>query len=150
MAAVVRSAETSDLDRIVAISAACFSNPWGRESYESDLARSWTRLLVAVDESQQVIGFVHYWIVAGDLEVMNVAVDPVRRRSGHARGLITAMLDHAHEIAAQRVTLEVRATNVAAIALYGSFGFVESGRRSKYYDDGEDALIMEVCTQRGA
>jgi ribosomal-protein-alanine N-acetyltransferase len=145
----VRSAGEADLDRIVAIAARCFTQPWSRESFASDLARSWTRILVLERDDGVVVGFVHYWIVAGEFEVMNVAVDPDERRKRYGHELVSAMIREAHTENVRRIVLEVRAGNTAAIALYASFGFVESGRRPKYYDDAEDAVLMEWAVPAG-
>ena len=137
----VRRAADGDVDRIVTISALCFSNPWQREAFIADIARSWTRLLVVTD-SEHVVGFVHYWLVAGEVQVMNVATDPTHRRRGLGRALVASMLDDARENRCETVLLEVRAANHAAIALYASFGFAQTGVRERYYDDGEDAVLM--------
>jgi ribosomal-protein-alanine N-acetyltransferase len=145
MAVRVRPASDADVDRVVEIAARSFAHPWSRESFASDAARSWTRVLVAEDTDEagaHIVGFAHYWLVAGEVQVMNVATDPAFRRRGYGRALVAAMMQHAREIAAQLVLLEVRAGNGAAIALYSAFGFEETGRRERYYDDGEDAVLM--------
>jgi ribosomal-protein-alanine N-acetyltransferase len=147
MTARVRPATDDDLERIVQISARCFSHPWQREAFASDVERSWTRVHVteATDvPGAPVVGFVHYWLVAGEVQVMNVATDPSYRRRGHARALVAAMMDEARRTNSESVLLEVRATNVSAIALYASFGFAQTGLRERYYDDGEDAVLMAV------
>jgi [ribosomal protein S18]-alanine N-acetyltransferase len=73
--------------------------------------------------------------------LMNVAVDPGRRRLGIASGLIRRLFDEVGSGA--RLTLEVRTSNQGAIAMYERFGFVAAGHRRRYYqDNGEDALIM--------
>jgi ribosomal-protein-alanine N-acetyltransferase len=90
-----------------------------------------------------VVGFVHYWVIAGEFEVMNVAVDPDERRKRYGHELVSAMVGDAQRENVRRIVLEVRAGNTPAIALYASFGFAGSGRRPKYYDDAEDAVLME-------
>lgn len=142
MPSVVRSAIPADLEALVEISGRCFDNPWSRESLADDIVRSWTRVLVAETEGGDIAAFVHYWLVAGEVQVMNVATDPSRRRSGHARALVEAMLTHARALDCEAVLLEVRATNAAAIGLYAGLGFAQTGMRARYYDDGEDAVLM--------
>ncbi len=142
MPSVVRSAVPADLEALVEISGRCFDNPWSRESLADDIERSWTRVLVAETERGDIAAFVHYWLVAGEVQVMNVATDPTRRRCGHARALVEAMLIHARALGCEAVLLEVRATNAAAIGLYAGLGFAQTGMRARYYDDGEDAVLM--------
>ena len=86
------------------------------------------------------VGYAVFTRYADSWHLMTVAVDPDSRRRGVARTLIEAGLE---AIGPGPVTLEVRPSNSAAIALYETFGFVEWGTRPGYYpDDGEDALIM--------
>jgi ribosomal-protein-alanine N-acetyltransferase len=73
---------------------------------------------------------------------MNVAVDPAHRRNGIATALLTGLIERINDTRA-RFTLEVRESNVGAIALYERYGFRAAGRRRRYYqDNGEDAVIM--------
>jgi ribosomal-protein-alanine N-acetyltransferase len=94
-----------------------------------------------LEESGDVVGQIGIRHVLGELHITTIAVKPEYRRRGHARALIGAALDsypnasHAH--------LEVRPTNVEAIALYESLGFRKTGRRPRYYGD-EDALLMTL------
>lgn len=143
----VRWVDARDLDRVSEIERLCFSNPWAREALAAELERSWARLLVAEDETLPgvpVVAFVNYWVVADEVHVLNVATDPVHRRRGHARALIARLMQEARAEGASAAQLEVRASNTAAITLYESFGFVVVGRRPRYYDDGEDALLMSA------
>lgn len=146
----VREATPADLDRLAAIEDACFSNPWARDALAAELERSWARVLVAEDESlpgAPLVAFVNYWLVADEVHVLNVATDPRHRRRGHARALLEALMADARAGSARILQLEVRASNTAAIALYERFGFCAVGTRPRYYDDGEDALLMTAEIQ---
>lgn len=140
----VRAASAADLDAIVRIAERSFSRPWNREAFAADVSRSWAAVLVVGDDHGDVVGFTNVWHVEDEIEVMNVATDPAYRRRGHGRALVVAVLDLARRVSASFVILEVRGSNAAAIALYESFGFVCEGRRERYYDDGEDAILMRV------
>lgn len=143
----VRSVVPADLDRVARIESDCFANPWAREALAAEIERTWARVLVAEDEAlpgSPVVAFVNYWLVADEIHVLNVATDPEHRRKGHARALIEALLAAARAGGARTVLLEVRASNRPAIALYEAFGFAGTGTRERYYDDGEDALLMAL------
>ncbi len=82
------------------------------------------------------------WRVADEVEVLFVATAPAWRRQGVARALLVHALQAARDEGAARALLEVRRSNAPAIALYRALGFEVVGERRRYYDDGEDALLM--------
>jgi [ribosomal protein S18]-alanine N-acetyltransferase len=91
------------------------------------------------------VGFLLAWSVADELHLLELASHPERRRLGFARQLLSALLGYAHEQHKRLVLLEVRRSNLAAAALYESFGFETTGVRRGYYSDtGEDALEMRI------
>lgn len=138
----VRAMTRDDLDAVADLEHRCFSNPWAREALEGELARTWARLFVIEADGGAIAGFVNFWLVADEVQVLNVAVEPSLRRRGLARALMKAVTETARAQRATAVTLEVRPTNAAAVTLYQTMGFTISGRRPRYYDDGEDALLM--------
>jgi ribosomal-protein-alanine N-acetyltransferase len=83
-------------------------------------------------------------LVDEDAHVMTVAVQPLRRQEGLGSLVMLALFDAALERGARHLTLEVRESNHAASALYQRFGFTAVGRRPRYYQDEEDAIIMWV------
>lgn len=107
-----------------------------------ELERAWTRAWVAREGAREVVGYVVTWHVADELHVMNVATRTDRRRRGIGRALMAAAVDYARENAVRHVLLEVRRSNVPAIALYRAFGFFAMGVRARYYPDDEDAVEM--------
>jgi ribosomal-protein-alanine N-acetyltransferase len=94
--------------------------------------------LVAEIENE-LAGFALYRVVAGEGELLNLAVHPAARRSGVGRALLQEMMQ-----LADLWHLEVRESNIAAISLYRSIGFVQAGRRASYYADGEAALLFRL------
>lgn len=127
---------------IAALEAVCFSDPWPEAAIESELKNPLSLWLVA-EENGQVIGYVGSQSVLGEADIMNVAVDPDFRRRGVARSLLTHLQQALAQQQVHSLTLEVRASNVSAITLYETLGFVQVGRRPNYYyKPKEDALIL--------
>ena len=89
-----------------------------------------------------LMGYAGGWVVDGDLQILKVGVDPAWRRHGIARVLLARVADDARNLGARTSSLEVRAANAGAQALYAALGYEMLGRRPRYYSDGEDALIM--------
>lgn len=133
----------ADLDAIVALQAESFTNPWTRDALLWELHNSdVTRIFVARD-GDAVIAFCACWVVFDELHINTLAVAPARRREGIAAALLRHVMADAAASGARRATLEVRASNTAAIALYESLGFHVAARRPRYYTrPEEDALIL--------
>jgi ribosomal-protein-alanine N-acetyltransferase len=89
------------------------------------------------------VGQIGLKLIGDEVHVMTLAVRPEHRRRGHARALVRAALDLAAAKGAATVHLEVRPSNEAALSLYLSLGFVQTGRRPRYYGD-EDALLLTL------
>ena len=120
----------------------CFSDPWSEKSVASELENPLSLWLVAL-EGDTVAGYVGSQTVMGETDMMNVAVSPAYRRRGIARDLIQALLRELARQGSHRLTLEVRASNAPARALYESLGFAQVGRRPNYYrNPKENALIL--------
>lgn len=88
-------------------------------------------------------GFLCSWMIAGELEILNIATAPAWRRRGVAAALMRHVFDRARRQGLASAFLEVRVGNGGAIDLYRRFGFVVVSRRPGYYADGEDALLMQ-------
>lgn len=91
----------------------------------------------------QLVGYAGGWVVDGDVQILKVGVDPAQRRRGIARGLLARVAADARDLGASTCSLEVRASNAGAQALYEALGMRSIGTRPRYYSDGEDAVIME-------
>jgi [ribosomal protein S18]-alanine N-acetyltransferase len=137
-----------DLPSVIAIERRSFPTPWSLAMFVLELSKPSGICLAAEDDD----GLVGYLVCARYDDVwhlMNVAVQPERRRRGVATDLIERLFDEAGSGA--RFTLEVRVSNGPAIEMYRRFGFRSAGRRRRYYhDNGEDALIMWLEAAEGA
>jgi ribosomal-protein-alanine N-acetyltransferase len=142
----IRPMTKADLESVLAIEHASFSRPWRYEHFLHEQSSPHSFPLVAVIEGA-VGGYVCLMSLFEEGQILNIVVAPHLR----GRGIARALLEHAAAIAREKhaeiMTLEVRASNRDAIALYERFGFFRTGIRPKYYEDAEDALLMEKSLQ---
>ena len=133
-----------DIEDIVELEAASFTNPWPREMLARELAESpVTRLYAARAGDGRLVGFLLCWLVVDELHINTVAVAPDARRRGLARRIVRHVLADAAAAGARRATLEVRRSNGAAVSLYEQLGFAVCAVRPRYYSQPEeDALIL--------
>lgn len=134
------------LEQLAAIEQEAFAEPWSREAYREEAARPIAHLLALVDEAQPqwLLAYAGFWQVFDEADINNVAVLASCRGQGLGSVLLAGLLDWARLLGCRRVTLEVRPSNTAALALYDKAGFAPCGRRPGYYqDNGEDALLLE-------
>jgi ribosomal-protein-alanine N-acetyltransferase len=132
--------EARDLPSVMEIDALSLPRPWSAAIWRGELGSPYGLYLV-LEEGGEVVSQIGIRHVLGELHITTIAVKPEYRRRGYARDLIGAALDSYPN--ASHVHLEVRPTNVEAIALYESLGFRKTGRRPRYYGD-EDALLMTL------
>ena len=137
--------ELEKLERI------CFSRPWSRKMLAEELENQCAAFLVAEDSvSGRVLGYAGLMVVADEGYITNVAVFPEYRRQAIAAQILQVFVQFAAANHLAFLTLEVRPSNAAAIALYQGFGFEEVGRRKNYYDlPKEDALILTKYFETG-
>lgn len=136
------SMTSAHVAQIAALEQVCFSDPWVESSIASELENELSLWLVALD-GETVAGYIGSQSVLGEADIMNVAVAPAYRRQGIARDLLNRLQEALCGEGVHSLTLEVRASNSAAIALYHKLGYVQVGRRPNYYHKPkEDALIL--------
>lgn len=138
----IRAMQESDLPRVLTIERQCHGYPWPEEIFREELANPRSRLIV-LELDQELAGFLCWWTIAGEIEIQDVATALRFRRQGVGRQLLEYVLAAARAEGVSRALLEARVGNVAAIALYRAYGFIDCGLRRCYYPDGEDALLME-------
>jgi ribosomal-protein-alanine N-acetyltransferase len=134
----------SEIDAVLAIEEASFTNPWTREMYLAELNNDGVSFfLLAKDTQGRVAGFCSFWRILDELHINNLAVAPEHRRSGVASALLARVLEESVKLGARRAMLEVRRSNEPARQLYERFGFSVAGVRSDYYTNpAEDALVL--------
>jgi len=130
---------------VVAIEQQTSQRPWSKDLFASELKQVSSRAFVAVRSDATVLGFGCLMSTGFEAHVTNIAVDPLSRRGGLATKLMLRLIAESQDWGLDSLTLEVRASNVAAQELYRRFGFAPGGIRPKYYaESAEDAIIMWV------
>ena len=138
----MRRAELRDVRDIRAIDRRVYPTPWSEKLTLQQVAGK-GRVHIVATEAERVVGHGGIAILDGDAHITTVAVDPAHQRRGIGDALVHELFAAAQANDCGAVTLEVRASNTSAIALYERHGMVSAGVRPSYYgDDGEDALIM--------
>lgn len=143
---VVRALSGADLEALRTLELEAFGRNSPGATLSAALAPPFTLALGAFSPGSggaELVGYLLARLVAGDAEVHDVATAPRHRRKGVARALLEAGTEYLWRHGAERISLEVRVSNAAAIGLYRGFGFEARGRRVAYYaDNQEDALIL--------
>jgi ribosomal-protein-alanine N-acetyltransferase len=140
--------QQADLAVVHQLECASQQEPWSLQHFADELDNP-VASVALYWHNDQLAGFLCSWLVADELQIQNLATLPALRR----RGIAARLLEHV--IAQSRVTgltsiwLEVRVSNTPAISMYERFGFSACGKRTAYYPDGEDALVMTYHEERG-
>ena len=134
----------ADIDAIVALESESFTNPWSRDTLVWELRNSDVTLVYVLRrDDERIAAFCVCWIIFDELHINTLAVAPADRRQGYATTLLREVMEDAAAKGAQKATLEVRASNQSALALYEGLGFRVAAKRPGYYTKPqEDALIL--------
>jgi ribosomal-protein-alanine acetyltransferase len=145
----MRQMTLADIDAVLGIESVVQAYPWTRGNFTDALASGY---LCYVDEAAgELRGYAILMPAVDEAELLTIAVAAAQQRRGLGRVMLAAMLAVARSSGMQRVFLEVRAANVAAIALYRSAGFVEVGVRRGYYQNasGSENAVVMACALTG-
>ncbi|HBX75425.1 MAG: ribosomal protein S18-alanine N-acetyltransferase [Acidaminococcaceae bacterium] len=138
----VRFCEEPDLPAVMELDREAFFDPWSRETWLRELHNS-IAVWIVEEVAGDIVGYAGIWVVAGEAQVMRVAVRKELRNRGLGLALTKALLQEARDAGAESATLEVRESNRAARTVYERCGFVSEGVRPDYYEDNhEGAVIM--------
>ncbi|MBE3582121.1 MAG: ribosomal protein S18-alanine N-acetyltransferase [Thermoanaerobacteraceae bacterium] len=131
------------LDEVLAIERASFPSPWPRSSFLNELLTNDCARYYVCLEGDRVVGYAGMWIILDEAHITNIAVHPAYRGRRLGELLLRTLMQEAARLGADRMTLEVRVSNLPAQRLYARLGFVRAGIRKGYYNDNhEDAIIM--------
>jgi ribosomal-protein-alanine N-acetyltransferase len=150
--ALLVRATRAHVPEVAAIEETCFSDPWSEASFRQAVENPGVFFRVATEGGDSpVLGYVVAWFAAGEGEIANVAVVPAARGRGIGGMLLDAVIAAAGEHGAEALYLDVRESNSRARSLYQSRGFVEVGRRRRYYRrPAEDAIVLRRGIGTGA
>jgi ribosomal-protein-alanine N-acetyltransferase len=143
MRIVFKEMDLEHLPEVVAIEEVSFPTPWSIFSFTYEvLQNNFAYYIVALDK-RQVVGYAGMWVIMDEAHITNVAVHPQYRGTHVGLSLMEELMERAASMGVDRMTLEVRPSNIVARNLYEALGFTECGRRKGYYsDNNEDAIIM--------
>jgi ribosomal-protein-alanine N-acetyltransferase len=131
------------LNQVLEIEEASFPAPWSYYAFAYEILQNNLAHYIVAVSGQEVVGYSGMWLVLDEAHITNVAVHPDHRQKSIGKSLMLEMIRLAVLGGSTKMTLEVRPTNTAARRLYELLGFVEKGRRKRYYtDNNEDAIIM--------
>jgi ribosomal-protein-alanine N-acetyltransferase len=131
------------LQRLAELERVCFSTPWSYTGLYDELKRNDAIFLVALNQENEILGYIGMHFVIDEGYIANLAVFPEYRQRGIARSLVKALTQKSLEKNLSFISLEVRVSNSLAIRLYESENFLVKGRRKNFYSfPSEDAIIM--------
>ena len=139
----IRKATINDLKAIKEIEDESFLNPFKESDLRYEINGNPVSNFLVLEEGKEVIGFIDYWVTFDSATIDQIAIKKDKRNQGFAGYLlenVINLLKENKEI--EFFTLEVRKSNIAALALYKKYGFEKVTVKEKYYDDGEDAIYM--------
>lgn len=138
----IKKMTAAHVHQVAQLESLCFQDPWSERSVSGELDNPLSLWLVC-EENGEVCGYIGSQTVMGETDMMNVAVHPDYRRQGIAELLILELIQKLKENGSHCLTLEVRASNYNALALYQKIGFQQIGLRKNYYHNPkEDAYIL--------
>jgi|SRR5699024_9678731 len=142
----IRDMRIEDVPKVMNVDAGSFPAPWTKEIYEQELIENdFAYYFVMTTESEDIIGYVGLWIIFDDAQITNIAVHEDYRGKKIGEKLFAFALSYAFQRGAQKLSLEVRPSNLVAKNMYHKFGLKKGGIRENYYpDNGEDAIVMWI------
>lgn len=147
---LIQPMSVQDIPEIEVLERACFPAPWPGDVYRHELARNqlssyWVMRPAVANGAPRILAYGGFWAMGPEVHIVTIASHPDYRRQGLGRRLLEFMIERARSAGASEITLEVRAGNHAAQAMYRAMGFATVGVRKRYYhDNGEDALVMTL------
>jgi len=151
---IIEAMKKEDLPQVLAIERASFQMPFSEDIFKKELELSVAHLYIArcqnglkddADRHKGIVGYIDFWMIEAEVYIITIAVHPDWRNQKIGASLIKCMIHKAQRANGKHIFLDVRPSNASALSLYKRFGFEETGRRKKYYQNNdEDALILKL------
>lgn len=138
----IELAKITDLDALLEIENECFKDPYTRDDMLYELSQNPCSKILIFKKEWGFAGFLDFWITFDSATICQIGVKKSERRQGIGEALLLEAIKILKEENVEFFTLEVRASNTAAIALYTKVGFEKVTVKTGYYKDGEDAIYM--------
>lgn len=142
----LRPATSDDILPVLEVEKRVHLAPWGEDNFRFELTKPYSQFLVMTDDEtdEQVAGYIIYWVLFDECQILNVVVDLPFRGVGMAKKMIRQAAKAALQKGIKKISLEVRKSNAAAIQLYQGLHFVITQVRRNFYSNGEDAYQMTL------
>ncbi len=142
---IFQEMEQKDLKTIVLLENLCFSSPWNKENCiyeieENPFSHGWI-----LKNEDQIVGYAFLWETFEMAQLARIGIHPELRKKGYASYLMKKLIERAQSVDCEYMTLEVRASNEAGLALYKKMGFIQVNVSKNYYPDGEYAIVMTLA-----
>jgi len=140
---IITETTPEHIDDIMLVEKLCFTIPWSKNAFIQELKSNKFSKYVSAIVDSRVIGYAGMWQIFDEGHITNIAVHPEFRKTGVGTMLLEKLIEISRKNGIEKLTLEVRESNIAAKTLYFKYGFKAEGVRKSYYaDNGEDAIIM--------
>ena len=140
---VIEDMRLDDIDAVQEVERASFPVPWPANAFRHELTQNKNAHYIVAKEGEHIVGYAGLWLSLDEAHITTFAVLPEHRRRKIGERMLLALFERAERLGAEWLTLEVRASNMAAQRLYEKYGFRPAGVRRRYYsDNNEDAIIM--------
>ena len=140
---MIREMKIEDCSIVSQIDAHCFPVPWSEEQYKREFNENEFAYLYVLEDHNEIIGFIDFWITFDSCQLAKIAVLPSYRGKHYAHLLMDKMIERAQQENCEIISLEVRVSNTAAHKLYEAYDFIKVNVRKQYYqDNGEDADFL--------
>lgn len=141
----IRRMMVEDVPAVAELDQLAFTLPWTERSFHFEVTSNPASRCWVAEQAGRIVGVVVAWLLVDEVHIATIATHPDVRRQGIAQALLVHALKSGAAEGAVSSFLEVRASNLAAQAMYRKFGYEETGRRPRYYkDNGEDAILMTL------
>ncbi len=138
-----REMNFSDIKQVMEIETEVYESPWNRVSFVNELRHNKYASYFVYEKDEEIVAYGGIWNILDEAHITNIAVKKSYQKKGIGEKMLSYLEEKAFEKGATGITLEVRASNKAAKALYEKCGYNSWGVRPKYYtDNNEDAIIM--------